>query len=376
LAVSPLNIIYADMKGVIGWQLAGEAPIRRRGWGTIPLPGSDTENGWEGLPVDFENMPYLQNPEEGYVASANNKPTATSNSYPFLGLDWTDGYRITRIAESLERRDDWGIEEIQRLQVDQVSIPWRDLCDVLLSVPPASANAKVALTILNEWDGRISIDSVGASVFEFFLDEMIQHIARVKAPHTADYALGRCFTPLAPNSMFIGRRVGHLVNLIRKQPDGWFKESWYEELDKCLSAAISRLEDRYGTDTCKWAWGRIRKMTLHHPEGDRAFWGPLFNLGPISWGGDINTISQAEYIAGNPTSNPTSFASLRAVYDIGNWEESRFALPGGQSGNPLSPNYYDQFLHWQRGEGIPIAWSKEMIEKLSVSKLVLLADKS
>ena len=33
------NLVYADTSGTIGWQLFGEAPRRRTGWGTLPLPG-------------------------------------------------------------------------------------------------------------------------------------------------------------------------------------------------------------------------------------------------------------------------------------------------------------------------------------------------
>ena len=371
----PLNMLYADNNGMIGWQLTGETPKRRKGWGMIPLPGSDPETGWEVVPVGFEDMPFLQDPEAGFVASANNKPTVPDGE-PFLGEDWTDGYRITRISELLEEINTWDVVKMQKMQVDQFSIPWRDMREVILSAPAKSDQAERALTILKDWDGRVATDSIGASVFEFLLDELIQRLAKAKAPHSAEFALGKCFTPLAPNSMFIGRRVGHLVHLLKKQPDGWFKGSWNEELDESLSKAISRLQEKYGPDSSKWAWGSIRSLTLIHPEGGRALWGPIFNLGPLSWGGDINTISQAEFISGDPTSNPTSFASLRAVYDAGNWEACRFALPGGQSGNPLSPNYSDQFPIWQRSEGVPIAWSKENIEKITESKLVLSADKT
>lgn len=203
---------------------------------------------------------------------------------------------------------------------------------------------------------------------------MIQRLSRSKAPKSNEYVVGKCFTPLAPNSMFIGRRVGHLLNLLHNQPEGWFTGSWSEEILKSLETAITRLQKRYGPDMHMWTWGRIRKLTLQHPEGSRKYFGPIFNLGPIGWGGDINTISQAEYTVGNPASNPTSFASLRAVYDVGNWEECKFALPGGQSGNPLSPHYSDQFSIWQRGDGIPIAWSTERIDKTSVSKLHLITN--
>jgi penicillin amidase len=49
------------------------------------------------------------------------------------------------------------------------------------------------------------------------------------------------------------------------------------------------------------------------------------------------------------------------VADTGAWENSRWVLPGGQSGNPLSPHYDDQLPLWQRGEGIPIPWSEDAV---------------
>ncbi len=47
------NVAYADTDGTIGWQLVGEAPRRRAGWGTLPLSGADPATGWhdEGVAV-------------------------------------------------------------------------------------------------------------------------------------------------------------------------------------------------------------------------------------------------------------------------------------------------------------------------------------
>ena len=70
--------------------------------------------------------------------------------------------------------------------------------------------------------------------------------------------------------------------------------------------------------------------------------------------------------------NPLSIASLRMVVDVGNWEESRFILPGGQSGNPLSRHYDDMLGMWRRGEGVPIAWSPERVESVAIETLVLM----
>ncbi len=70
-----------------------------------------------------------------------------------------------------------------------------------------------------------------------------------------------------------------------------------------------------------------------------------------------------------PTDN---IASLRVIVDVGAWDNSRFVLPGGQSGNPLSPHYDDLFPLWRRGEGIPIAWSDEEVRRATRETLELL----
>ena len=98
---------------------------------------------------------------------------------------------------------------------------------------------------------------------------------------------------------------------------------------------------------------------------------PLFNRGPFPWGGDGNTISQAGTSPLRYLGNPLVVASLRAVIDIGAWEEARFALPGGQSGNPFSPHYDDLLAFWLRGEGVPIAWSEEAVASATRSILNL-----
>ena len=71
-----------------------------------------------------------------------------------------------------------------------------------------------------------------------------------------------------------------------------------------------------------------------------------------------------------PTDN---IASLRVVVDVGAWDNSRFVLPGGQSGNPLSPHYDDLFPLWRRGEGIPVAWSEEEVRRATRETLEMIA---
>ncbi len=76
----------------------------------------------------------------------------------------------------------------------------------------------------------------------------------------------------------------------------------------------------------------------------------------------------------DPLAPVDNIASLRMVVDVGAWHNSRFSLPGGQSGNPLSPHYDDLLPLWQRGEGVPIAWTEEEIRQAAMQTLELIPE--
>jgi penicillin amidase len=218
----------------------------------------------------------------------------------------------------------------------------------------------------------VAADSPAAALFEYLLAELCGRVARARAPRSAEWALGRGFVSLIPINSFIVRRVGHLVRLLREQPAGWFPEGWEEEVRRALRSAVERLSGRFGTDPAGWAWGRVRPLTFRHPVSERRPLGRVFNLGPYPWGGDTNTVSPAVVDPADPTANPDgAVASLRVAIDVGEWELSRFVLPGGQSGNPFSPHYADQMPLWLKGDALPIAWSPEAVKRATRHTLVL-----
>jgi penicillin G amidase len=358
------NVVYADETGHIAWQLVGEIPQRRKGWGTLPLPGSDPETGWREHGVSFDVMPYALDPAAGYVVTANNKPAQDNDKAPFLGVDWLDGYRAARIDAALGHRDDWDIESTLRLQVDQVSLPWREIHDIILGLPATDEDSRLALSLLGEWDGVVSAGSPAAAVYERFLSNMARRIARARAPGSAEWALGRGFSDLMPASTFAAGRSSRVLRRLRQQPQGWF-ESWPGEMLTALSEVIRDLRKTYGPGPEDWAWGKVRPLTLPHPFGRLEALARVFSRGPFAWGGDGNTVSQAS------GSGPAVIASLRFVVEVGDWDNARFVLPGGQSGNPFSPHYDDLLPLWQRGEGIPIAWSQEAVYDAAVEALRL-----
>ncbi|MDQ4149509.1 MAG: penicillin acylase family protein, partial [Actinomycetota bacterium] len=138
-----------------------------------------------------------------------------------------------------------------------------------------------------------------------------------------------------------------------------------------LGSVIRKLKERFGEDPSGWSWGKARPLRLRHPFGEKKPLDQAFDIGPITVGGDSDTIAQVSSEPLDPLRHPAFIAGLRMVVDVGNWEASRFVLPSGQSGNPLSPHYADQLPLWERGDGVPIAWGEDEVEKACVARLKL-----
>src|SRR5690606_1100769 len=73
LEVPAQNVIYADVNGNIGYQAPGRVPVRGDGDGRWIAPGWDSSYDWVET-VPFEDLPYLFNPERGYIVTANQAP--------------------------------------------------------------------------------------------------------------------------------------------------------------------------------------------------------------------------------------------------------------------------------------------------------------
>jgi penicillin amidase len=367
--VLPLNVLYADTAGTIGWQLVGEVPTRAGGSGLLPRPADAPDSGWTGT-VPFEQMPFAVNPDCGYLATANDDPQSKG---AWLGADFIDDYRARRIRERLAARDSgWTAAEVGAIQMDVQSIPWREMRDAVLALAPSDVDARCALDLLAPWDGQVTTDSPAAAVFELFSAELCVRVAKAKAPKAWATALGKGAMGLLRGNLFGDRRISHLSKLVREQPAGWFA-SWPAEMEGALAAAVRELRRVAGPGPGFWAWGHLRTLRLAHPLFGKHKWlGPAFNRGPVPWGGDCNTVSQAGALPMKPTDHTHNIANLRCVFDLDNLALSTFVLCGGQSGNPLSPHHADQFPLWQRGESVTLPWDQPAVVRAAVNTLRLL----
>lgn len=377
-STSTVSAVYADVEGHVGWNLAVELPVRGRGRGTLPLPGWDAACRWQGL-VRFDDLPHTLDPPAAFVCTANNQPVATGGSErgAFLGADWLDGFRQQAIARALDSRDDWTVSSTLALQRDTTSIPWEQIRATVLALPSeGDPDVEIALTLLRHWSGQLASHSLAASVYALFLAGLCGRVVSARAPRSSSWALGRAFTALLPHSTMATRRTSHLVRLVLEQPEGWFDPEdgraggWTAALVGALGDAVAELRRRFGDDPAEWAWGRVRPLTLRHPVSNVPVIGRAFDIGPFEGEGDNTTISQGGLDFVDPLRNQAWLPALRAVIDVGRWDDARFTLLGGQSGNPLSPHYEDQCEAW-RDEGVTVAWSESAIEERAVDSLRL-----
>ncbi len=161
-----------------------------------------------------------------------------------------------------------------------------------------------------------------------------------------------------------------------EQPDEWLGHgrSWGGVLRAALARTVAELTERFGNDPSRWTYGRLHTLTLRHPLGSVPALTPLFNRGPWPIGGDFDTVNHCYLPRDNAGMKITNGVSLRFIFDLNDWDNSRAILPGGQSGHPASPHYADMVTAWRGGAYHPLLWSRAAVERHTRDVLTLLAE--
>src|SRR5690606_25052426 len=116
------NVVYADSSGNIGFQHAGEVPVRAEGNdGSVPRRGDDPAGEWVGT-IPFEEMPHAFNPTSARIVTANDR--LVDDAYPyFMSREWMNGYRGERIRTLIDAVEGHSVGDQVRIQTDVHSIP-------------------------------------------------------------------------------------------------------------------------------------------------------------------------------------------------------------------------------------------------------------
>jgi penicillin G amidase len=360
------NMVYADVDGNIGYQCSGLYPIRRKGDGTVPVPGWTDEYEWDGW-IPFEDLPWSENPEDGLLATANHR--IHEDSYPFLiTKDFIPPFRQRRIVELLTATGRHSPETFGGIQHDTVSIAAREALPLLVEMEPADERQKEALAHLAAWDADMAADSAPAAIYQAWG----KHLAReVLAPRVGPELFAHYYANRQWDSEFMYRV---LPAMLRYPTARWFgadgRAARDEVLRRALDGALDELASGLGDDMGAWRWGALHRAVFSHPLAVLGGMEELFVAGSEEIGGDEHTVAAAGFEPGVGF-GVVSGSSWRHIIDLSDMDRSVGMHTTGQSGNPASEHWNDFVGPWARGQYHPLPLSRAAVEEHADHRLTL-----
>ena len=341
------NAVYADVDGNIGFVVAANVPVRKKGDGSVPVPGDTDDYEWSGF-IPFEEMPQAFNPASGVIATANARVVGPGYK-PFLTDRWYEPWRTHRIYELLAKKEKFTPEDFIRIQTDIYTAPHvfiaQQLQAALARVTPKDARVTQVAALLKNWNGEADKDSREMPLVEFTRRELVRQILR---PHlkeeAAKYQWSRSFT--------------FLQRVLTERPAAWLPGEYkdYDELIvACADEAARALErderqrgERDPANTDTWSWADFVPLQMLHPFGRSGFLRRHLSIADIPQHGASYSVKQTGRTFG---------PAMRFVADLSDFDKSLMNITVGQSGHYLSPHYKDQFEYWYEGRGLASAFS-------------------
>lgn len=360
---SPMqSIVMADVDGAIAFKAAGRVPLRHPGndlRGVAPAPGWEARYDWQGW-LPHEQAPADDGGARGWVATANQRVTAPGYAH-FLTQDWALPYRYERIGQLLEARPLHDMDSMAAIQNDMTSLATQRLLPALRAAVAQAGHPLAAQVaqLLQDFDGRMAADQPAPLVFAAWADELARGLI-VPRIGSARFA-----------ATYGKRDFRAAVEGILARDDAWWcaPHGCARQSALALERALDRLHSAQGAQPALWRWGRAHPAeSRHRPLGSVPALARFFNV-QVPSSGDGYTVNVGQYNAGEGAGGSFAnrhAASLRALFDLADLENSRFIFQTGQSGNVFSPRYADMRDAWARGEYLPLRrkwgrWEHELV---------------
>ncbi len=329
------NAVYADVNGNIGYVMAARVPIRKKGHGEIPSPGDTDDYEWTGY-IPFDQLPQALNPDSGLIVTANARVVGPVYK-PYLTDRWEEPYRTARIYDLLHDKHDLRPADMLKVQTDTFSYPHLFLADQLVAAAktatPNDVRTKKLIDGLKDWNGIADADSPEVS---FLVALRRSALALILEPYLGDQ----------PN-LYRWRATTFLQRILTDRPAKWLP-STYKTYDALLVAAADRAVAKLAEDSSSpriedWPWKRFNSLEMLHPIGREGLLKKLLSISNKPQSGTSYSVRAA---------TKTHGPAMRFVANPGNWDESILLIPAGQSGQPGSSHYSDQFSYWYEGKPI------------------------
>ncbi|MFZ3082721.1 penicillin acylase family protein [Rhodoferax ferrireducens] len=335
-----LNVVWASAGGDIGSWSAAKLPIRPDGVNpSFILDGSTAAADKLGF-YRFSDNPQEENPQRGYIVSANHQPKPSSG-VPVAGY-----YNLADRAQRLDDhlRDDkvrWDSKTAQTLQLDtltdygpRVLAPLLPILNSFITVPVERA----MLESLAGWDGSYQLSSITPTVFNQLLYELTR---AAFADEMGEVQFKNLLSTRALDSA--------LPRLVADADSPWWDdittpahEGRADTVKVAWRATIEHLQKTLGKEATDWGWGNAHALTHSHPLAVQKPLNWLFNVGPFPAPGGHEVPNNLSSPLG-PAPWAVSYGpSTRRVIDFAAPGQSVGINPVGQSGVLFDAHYADQ----------------------------------
>ena len=351
------NLVAADTTGRIGHLVRAVVPVRPRENGWLPVPGWTGEGAWQGA-IPFERMPQTIDPAGGVIVTANNRVVADGPDY--LCTDCHPPYRAQRIAALIAERPRFTPTDAAVLHADVLS-PHVALFQAWLARLPEGAGAVRAIRrSLLAWDGRMAADSVPAAHY----NALRRAITAALVTRSGLGAVGGLpLGAVAPGVSPTGQLWWTLPALLRADDASLLGGASWDEVFAAGLAEIAAVPTAM-------PWGEAHRPRFAHPLSASFPAAVRWDPPALPIGGDGDTVMAIGLV---PSAGPagTYGALCRYMFDVGAWENCRWAVFGGASGDPDSPHYADQTPAWSACEMVPMRYAWPEIEAAARERTVL-----
>ena len=360
------NLTYADTEGNIGWRPGSKIPIRSGAETLLPFDGTTSTHDWRGY-VPFEEMPFLLNPEKGYISNGNNK--TVDDTYPYyISKYWADPSR----AQQIEKRIDAIINDKRKIEVvdmmdiqNDITSPFaKEINETILFLIKDEKTEKFQKTmdLLRGYNGVEATGSQATIAFHTLYLRFLENTFSDELEKIDKEAMNTLLD-LKSITSFAARKA------LSKNGSVWVDNVNTPKKETIQDVLMLSLEETHKSIEGK-TWGFEHTVTFKH----RLDKDPLvknlvgFSVGPFPMAGSGWTPRAASYQQRNPF-KVTAGASMRRIIDLSNLDNGFSVLPTGQSGLFGSPHYKDQTKLYNEDRYKPFRFSREAIKKESKNRL-------
>lgn len=353
------NFAFADAANDIAIWQQGKFKIKPKEYGRFVMNGSERGHLDEHFIPQSQN-PHMRNPDRGFVSSANQPATDTSYDYYYSGV--YEEFRNRTINRFLRNDSTVSIQDMMDLQLSNYNLLAEEALPLMLALLDTNRfeNGEVERLALNElrgWNYSNDKGIIAPTVFEIWWDEF--------------------------NNL-----VWDEFNSMEWDQDMYYKYSW-EELMKSGKAKVDMRDPRYVYPMAKVTIDLLKNDTGniffdHHSSNDKvetardmvydSFYWTAMKFGDIikykfnrpHWGHyqgtriqhlmRLDAFSSRKLFVGGSENAPNATTSThgpswRMIVQLDKDGPTAWGvLPGGQSGNPGSPQYITSLEKWANGE--------------------------